>query len=685
MPSTQTDRLKGTTTSVAVKAPCRVAALTNITLAGEQTVNGVAVVEGDRVLVTAQTSSVDNGIYKVSTGDWTRALDFDGNRDVVQGTIVPVVNGTGTEDLYTVTSPNPITIDTTALTFALRYGANVSYDRTAAEIAGSITPVDDAYPEGRIERYGISTSATAAVNTAAMVLLLASTIREIVFRPGTYAFNARLTMTSNKRIRVDGAGQCIWDFPGVLGVSSGEAYLVYGTGVDRVYMDDIHVRGDATQFTNNGFDTYGVLFINSTNVHLKRVSAEGVENGVHFRDGCTDCSMEDVHGYNCFYHCVASWGLDSAPNRRIKLHNCKGYSNQTLERLSPVTGVFVEETYDSDITNIEGFECLSGVRIENACDNNIANVKGYNNWKSGVLIYNYSQRNNIHGVVAFDNNRGNQDAIDTVNRGNDNNLCSGLDISVLSDNNNIANVLAYQTPATKIPFSSGSDEPWLGALIRGVTSNATARVRRIDLTSGSWGGGDAAGILHCVEASGAFNASEVIKNMTTRVPYNSGSAKPRPGDIIVGATSGATGTLLWASQQGDSSIDWGVGNSEGYLYLVSVTGTFSGAENLNNTTTSESNFATNNSAATAVDTDIATTNGATTLGKANSDGTYGRGFQKYGIGINVRNLAGTNNGDSANNITNWQCFNNDIAPISDRGYYTNLGNGNHYVFNITRH
>ena len=160
MPSTATDRLNGLTTSVAVKAPCRVAALTNITLAGEQTVNSVAVVEGDRVLATAQTNLVDNGIYKVSTGDWTRALDFDGNRDVVQGTIVPVVDGAGTEDLFTVTSANPITIDTTALTFSLRYGANIRYDRIAAEISAGVTPTDYTYPPGNIRRYGASVNGT---------------------------------------------------------------------------------------------------------------------------------------------------------------------------------------------------------------------------------------------------------------------------------------------------------------------------------------------------------------------------------------------------------------------------------------------------------------------------------------------------------------------------------------------
>lgn len=90
MPSTATDVIRGVSTSVAVKAPVRVAATSNIVLAGEQTISGVACVDGDRVLCVAQTDAGDNGIYVVSTGQWQRAVDFDGARDAVKGTLVLV-------------------------------------------------------------------------------------------------------------------------------------------------------------------------------------------------------------------------------------------------------------------------------------------------------------------------------------------------------------------------------------------------------------------------------------------------------------------------------------------------------------------------------------------------------------------------------------------------------------------
>ncbi|RWN05736.1 right-handed parallel beta-helix repeat-containing protein, partial [Mesorhizobium sp.] len=84
----------------------------------EQTIDGVAVVTGERVLAIGQTNPVDNGIWKVSTGVWTRAKDFANNRDVKQGTLVFVTGGTANSGLWEVTTADPIVIGTTAISFA---------------------------------------------------------------------------------------------------------------------------------------------------------------------------------------------------------------------------------------------------------------------------------------------------------------------------------------------------------------------------------------------------------------------------------------------------------------------------------------------------------------------------------------------------------------------------------------
>jgi hypothetical protein len=78
--------------SLAIKAPCKSVSDGdgNLLLEGEQTVGGIALVAGDRVLVIEQTDPVENGIWCVDTSAWQRTADFDGNRDVAKGTLVTV-------------------------------------------------------------------------------------------------------------------------------------------------------------------------------------------------------------------------------------------------------------------------------------------------------------------------------------------------------------------------------------------------------------------------------------------------------------------------------------------------------------------------------------------------------------------------------------------------------------------
>lgn len=75
-----------------LKETVQAATISNITLSGPQTIDGHAVIAGERVLVTAQTSSIDNGIYVVAAGAWSRSADYAVAANVV-GTLVPVLNG----------------------------------------------------------------------------------------------------------------------------------------------------------------------------------------------------------------------------------------------------------------------------------------------------------------------------------------------------------------------------------------------------------------------------------------------------------------------------------------------------------------------------------------------------------------------------------------------------------------
>lgn len=76
-----------------VKRAVRAATTANITLSGTQTIDGIALVAGDRVLVKDQTTASQNGIYVVSATTWARAADADTIAELA-GACVSVDSGT---------------------------------------------------------------------------------------------------------------------------------------------------------------------------------------------------------------------------------------------------------------------------------------------------------------------------------------------------------------------------------------------------------------------------------------------------------------------------------------------------------------------------------------------------------------------------------------------------------------
>lgn len=93
---------------------------------GVLTVDGVATVLGDRILVKDGAAGSDNGIYEVTTEGTvgvafvlTRATDHDTDAEVTSGDSVSVERGTVNGGrVFQITTADPITVDTTAVTWA---------------------------------------------------------------------------------------------------------------------------------------------------------------------------------------------------------------------------------------------------------------------------------------------------------------------------------------------------------------------------------------------------------------------------------------------------------------------------------------------------------------------------------------------------------------------------------------
>lgn len=149
MTSPSTDRLYSSNSSLAFKAPCRAATTANITLSGEQTIDGVAIVTGDRVLVKDQTTGSENGIYFADTSTWSRAPDFDGTRDITQGTLVRVNSGSANASAwFSVSTSGTIVVGTTSISFSRESSNSVNKVSFSASAGQTLFNLGTSYQQG---------------------------------------------------------------------------------------------------------------------------------------------------------------------------------------------------------------------------------------------------------------------------------------------------------------------------------------------------------------------------------------------------------------------------------------------------------------------------------------------------------------------------------------------------------
>lgn len=146
------------------KQSVRAATTANITLSGTQTIDGISLVAGERVLVKDQTTASQNGLYVVASGAWSRSTDADTDADFTSGLAVMVTEGTTQGDTqWRVTTNDTIVVGTTAIVFA-QIGAGTSYvEGNGIDITGNTISIDTAVT---VRKYAASIGDGAATSIA---------------------------------------------------------------------------------------------------------------------------------------------------------------------------------------------------------------------------------------------------------------------------------------------------------------------------------------------------------------------------------------------------------------------------------------------------------------------------------------------------------------------------------------
>jgi len=108
------------------KQPAVVRTTANITLSGLQTIDGVAVAAGDRILVISQTSTPTNGIYLASAGAWSRAPDADTYNEYLAAYLFVLQGTVWAGSAWVCTNQPGGTLGTTPITF-VQFSNNATY------------------------------------------------------------------------------------------------------------------------------------------------------------------------------------------------------------------------------------------------------------------------------------------------------------------------------------------------------------------------------------------------------------------------------------------------------------------------------------------------------------------------------------------------------------------------------
>lgn len=365
---------------LAIKEPCRAATTGNITLSGLQTIDGVTLATGNRVLVKAQSNAINNGIYVAASGGWSRATDFDGAGEATGGTEVFVAEGSANADTsWRVGGYLPIAIGTDSINFEPDFvqSGTGSVRRTLQDKSRDIMSLKDKGSQ--------SDMASALANAAAD---LAAGGGEVLVTRGNWTLPSTVTFAGHRlHIRGEGEQVSIVDYaPG----SAGDAFVFDAGGAVIGGITQTSVKGLAFNGGSSTSAKTAIRLVNAANSNVEHIATTqaswlgdsiGIKTEgrqfVRIRDCTLACARPIVFGANPVFETISTdhFVVDSCEligtfvNRPvIEFESGTSFSNTTISGTAIAGGAEGIKWNDHDSTAVGYHLRIRDSRFEQGLD-----------------------------------------------------------------------------------------------------------------------------------------------------------------------------------------------------------------------------------------------------------------------------------------------------------------------------
>lgn len=271
--------LDAVSAGIQFKASVRVATTANGTLASAfangQTVDGIALATGNRILIKNQSAPAENGIYTVNaSGAPTRATDFNVWTEI-PGSLVAVQVGTANADTLWLSTADPGgTLGTTAITFTNWLALALLASNNLSDLANAATARTN---------LGLGTIATHGAGEYQTTLVFGPGIRNAggTLSVNGYSANGYITPTDTSLTPTD--GNYTYTFT-VAGSAAGNGVRIALVTTGRAAGDRVRLNAsfaaDASRLRIYNATTSGTLLVDQTNDSTARkMNADFTFNG----------------------------------------------------------------------------------------------------------------------------------------------------------------------------------------------------------------------------------------------------------------------------------------------------------------------------------------------------------------------------------------------------------------------